>query len=85
MLRLKKESIKNMFKNTTVISNGLCVGALISMFFNTLGFNWLTLVICSVTLVVYWLMTMFLNYQENLEETKRYELDILRNNNHDDF
>lgn len=74
-----------MLKSVTVIGNGFFVGALISMFFNTLHFNWLTLAICSATIVLYWIMTMLFDYQQTLEESRRYELDVLRNNIHDDF
>lgn len=74
-----------MLKSVTVIGNGLFVGVLVSMFFNTLNFNWLTLAICSATIVLYWIMTMFFDYQQTLEESRRYELDVLRNNIHDDF
>lgn len=74
-----------MLKSVTVIGNGFFVGALISIFFNTLHFNWLTLAICSATIVLYWIMTMFFDYQQTLEESRRYELDVLRNNIHDDF
>lgn len=74
-----------MLKSVTVIGNGLFVGVLVSMFFNTLTFNWLTLAICSATLVLYWMVTMFFHYQQTVEEIKRYELDVLRNNVHDDF
>lgn len=81
----KKEGIKNMLKSGTVIVNGLFVGVLNSMFFNTLHFNWLTLAICSVTIAVYWIASNFLDYQQTVEEIKRYELDVLRNNVHDDF